>query len=119
MPEVNGEFVPDPGLAQSNHHHKVLGSTQRNQPDTPENLHRPLHEFMSADDLRDYILKDIGLVREQRAKVGGPEDNERFRRMFRLICDETLLPNLRYLEAIKRVPEGVSVTALEVEFMIF
>lgn len=117
MPGLNGEFIPDPFLAQSNFHHRTVGSSHRNLPDTPENLHRPMHEFMTDEELRAYVLKDIASVREEHAKIGGPEDDERFRRIFRLICDESLLPNLRYLEVIKRLPEGVNATALEVEFL--
>ncbi len=110
-----GEFIPFPTFAMSNYHHMALGSHQRNRPDTPENLHRPAHEFFSDDQLRIRMAHQISLVRNQRSKFGGSTNDEILRRLYSQMWYELLLPNLRYLEAIKRLSEEIDLMALEAE----
>lgn len=112
MPGMNGEFVPNSKLAQSNFHHHAMGSSHRNQPEIPENLHRPMHEFMNDEELRRHLEHEITLVREERLKFGGHEDNERFRKMYKMLYEDFLLPDLKYLDSIKRLPEGIKLLSL-------
>lgn len=111
-------FIPKPKLAQSNFHHKALGSSHRHTPDTPENLHKPAHEFLSDDELRAQVEEEIAQVREtlkdfREAKE--PDEKRRAENLLLAIRDKFLFPNLHYLVAIGRLPEGISVSNLKEE----
>lgn len=121
MPGMNGEFVPKPPLAESNYHHEAMGSSHRSLPDMPENLHRPHHEFMSDNELRAYVEKEIATVREEHSKLGSPEAEKggmSHGKMFLMIRDKFLMPNLHYLAVIGRLPDGIDIAALEAELVM-
>lgn len=121
MLELKGEFIPTPKLAQSNWHHKAMGSSHRHQPDTPENLHRPDHEFLTDNQLSWRIIEAVFYTREALTEFRNAKDPERkahLERSFLRLRDNFLFPNLHYLAAIGRLPEGVSVSALEKELQL-
>ncbi len=121
MPGLNGEFIPYPPLAQSNSHHKARGSSQRFLPDVPENLHRPNHEFMSDEELRQYVEKELSQVREEYGNLGHEEASKGGTRhvdFYKMMRDKFLMPNLCYLKVIGRLPEGIDLAAIGVELEI-
>jgi hypothetical protein len=105
-------FVPNSALAMSTFHHRMIGSSQRHS-DDPKELHRPHHEFMDDDQLKAKVERDIGLMRT----VKKPSDGGK-REQYEQIRDEFILPDLRYLVGIGRLPEGIDVAALTAEFAI-
>lgn len=112
-------FVPFPKLAQSNFHHGELGSSHREQPDTPENHHKPKHEFMSDEKLNEYVRDEISSLREEYAELEEAQiedDRQRQKKIIRVLREKFVMPNLRYLEAIGRLPEDIRVTEVEKEF---
>lgn len=112
MGNFNNIFVPKAPLATSSYHHKMIGSSQRYSND-PSELHRPWHEFMDDEELKKKVEKDITTLRE----FGKPQ-TERDEHFYLLLRDQYLLPDLHYLDAIGRLPEGIDVSALETEFAI-
>lgn len=120
MPKTKSRFIPKPRLARSNAHHDAMGSSHRNMPNTAENWHRPQHEFSSDKELSREMLDDIEIVRTERGNMEKEIKGERgkqFMLMYRMIHDSLML-DLRYLDVIGRLPEGINISQIEVELNI-
>ena len=114
------ESMPAALLARTNHHFALLGRSERNEPDTPANRHVPKHQFMSDGELRRYVQDDLEDTQQllQRLRESDPEKKNKHRKLFLFVRDTYLVPNLRYLKEIGRLPKGMDADKIEKDLQI-
>jgi hypothetical protein len=105
-------FVPLPPLAQSDFHAEVLGSSER-RAQRPEDYHRPEHEYLSDEELRARLNSEIYHLR---VHLRNREDTTRWKSWYQKMKTQYVFPNLRYMQAIGRLPGYINIKELEEEF---
>ena len=81
-----------------------------------ENPGKTLAETMGEDALRVFILTEINIARRVHADVMNGEKNKE--NVLKTVRDDFLLPNIRYLRRIGRLPEEFKDTDFEQELAV-
>ena len=106
--------IPKAPLARTREHHEAIWSTDGSM--KPEEYQKTPAEMMSDEELRAYIETELQHMRKTYAELEWENENQV--RIYRRILDNVVMPNLRYLAEIGRLPNEFNIEAIEAELRI-